>query len=317
MKLSIVLIAAAVLASGCDTADPGGAYYDNTVAWNRISGRIALAVGSSDAKPGYDLLVLDGDQLEVRHLVNADDIWFPAGLSWHPNGITLAFGAYTRFDGQGFSKHQVFTTRDDASGSYVNHAYDSGAHHGNPAWSPDGRLAWVHCCPREIGQSTGRSVRIDGRSYIVGNAAFRSSPAWVPDGTYLIVSVEDETSQGALYRLDPELGGLQPVLQGTGVYNSEIFGDPEFSPDGSRVVYWRRDAAVQELWTMAPDGTDLRRLTTGFQDLEPAWSPHGTQIAFIRGDLPYVMRSDGSDVVKLRDRRADAIAWGPSAPTGG
>ena len=90
-----------------------------------------------------------------------------------------------------------------------------------------------------------------------------------------------------------------------------------------------------EIYTIRPDGSDLRRLThTPGNDAHNAWSPDGEWIAFTSarggfkdesplhpynpqsyGDL-YVMRADGSDVRKLTDDQFEdgAPGWLPAQP---
>ena len=71
-----------------------------------------------------------------------------------------------------------------------------------------------------------------------------------------------------------------------------------------------------EIYSMRPDGTDVRHLTVNdAQDLNPAWSPDGTRIAFeSRGPdgetQIYTMRSDGTDVRQLTTNAWED--WGPT-----
>ncbi len=70
--------------------------------------------------------------------------------------------------------------------------------------------------------------------------------------------------------------------------------DPSFSPDGRQVVYLRdvRKAgevrySSQEIWIAETEGTTVdtthaRRLTVGFKDEQPRFSPDGRQIVFMR-----------------------------------
>jgi WD40-like Beta Propeller Repeat len=66
-----------------------------------------------------------------------------------------------------------------------------------------------------------------------------------------------------------------------------------FSPDGTRIVFSSVGdtgdvsdtigATGLDLHVMAADGSGRRRLLDGEEDVSPAWSPDGDQIAFVRG----------------------------------
>jgi Tol biopolymer transport system component len=68
---------------------------------------------------------------------------------------------------------------------------------------------------------------------------------------------------------------------------------PSFSPDGSRIVFSSvgdygdvsdtAGASGLDLYVMAADGSGRHRLVDGDEDVSPAWSPDGEQIAFVRG----------------------------------
>jgi dipeptidyl aminopeptidase/acylaminoacyl peptidase len=72
---------------------------------------------------------------------------------------------------------------------------------------------------------------------------------------------------------------------------------PSFSPDGRRIVFSSVGnegdvsdtigATGLDLYVMAADGSDRRRLLDGNEDASPAWSPDGDQIAFVRGGGAY------------------------------
>lgn len=56
---------------------------------------------------------------------------------------------------------------------------------------------------------------------------------------------------------------------------------PSWSPNGKRIVIQSYRSGNFHLWTVAPDGSDLKQLTTGFADhREPAFSPDGRSIIF-------------------------------------
>jgi TolB protein len=73
---------------------------------------------------------------------------------------------------------------------------------------------------------------------------------------------------------------------------------------GGRIVFSseREEKYSYDLYSMLPDGTDVRRLTDTSEESEysPNWSPDGERIVFrsfspARTDFLYVMNSDGSD----------------------
>jgi hypothetical protein len=60
-----------------------------------------------------------------------------------------------------------------------------------------------------------------------------------------------------------------------------------------------------DLWLVKPDGTNVRRLTTLFEDQPvPAWSKDGKQIIFIAGLGLYSIDADGKNLAKKSDKGA-------------
>ena len=92
-------------------------------------------------------------------------------------------------------------------------------------------------------------------------------------------------------------GALATIL--VTALRSGIAGSP-----GGRVIFSSDLDGPFHLFTVAPDGSDLRRLTAGgSDDVQPKWSSDGDWIVFASyrdgGSGIFIMRSDGTDVRRL------------------
>jgi Tol biopolymer transport system component len=122
--------------------------------------------------------------------------------------------------------------------------------------------------------------------------------------------------RSALFRANVETG---EELQLTD-YTNDL--DPDWSPDGERILFTTSRDGFQELYTMSPDGSNLQRLTVneGLNDLQGVYSPDGSMIAYSTnysvGDASgeiWVMNADGSSQRRLtnNDRYDDQPVWSP------
>lgn len=101
--------------------------------------------------------------------------------------------------------------------------------------------------------------------------------------------------------------------------------DPDWSPNGGRLAFGRREAGGWRIWVMNADGSHPRAVT-GTQPLasQPSWSPDGRQLAFVElpSDLPktgwyaqqlYVVSLETGHVRQLT--RFSAFPGGASSPS--
>ncbi len=171
----------------------------------------------------------------------------------------------------------------------------------HPAVSPDGtRVAFSSSRDGNFGIYL---VGVDGQGLqrLTFSPADDSEPAWSPDGSKIaFVRGYDGTDEGhanqstcasEIYVVNvpngvsggEEVGGEVPLTSGRGGT------DPAWSPDGTRIAFSSYRDGNYEIYTMAPDGSDIIRLTdTATAEGEPAWSPDGMSLAYaahlVRGE---------------------------------
>jgi dipeptidyl aminopeptidase/acylaminoacyl peptidase len=72
--------------------------------------------------------------------------------------------------------------------------------------------------------------------------------------------------------------------------------NPQWSPDGRTILFESNIDGAFGVYTIARDGTGLRRLTDpSFVAEQPTWSPDGASIVYSRRPNIHVMKADGSD----------------------
>lgn len=131
-------------------------------------------------------------------------------------------------------------------------------------------------------QRTGLPQRIE-----LGAVGPEFAPTLSPDGTRI-----------AFVRLDDNMVSHLFVADVTGQHQREIsfalppsviqaVSAPDWSPDGTTLLFSAGQPGALHLWSVRADGTHLVQYTEApVSDLEGVWSPDGKQIAFVRTPNP-------------------------------
>jgi WD40 repeat protein len=243
------------------------------------------------------------------HELLPDGLYGQTLMAWTPDGSRLLFA----------ERGQLYLT--DVAGSGPQ-PVDTGCVApcegvGDAAFSSDGtRLVFVRSVTDASGSSgasviaemdlaTGRVEELSS-TYPAGGAL----PGWSPDGRQIAFFRYGDKDLGgpikptkaAVFVVDADGRNLHQVSPTT--IAAQFAG---WSPDGSRLVFTSPGAGAADIYTVRPDGTDLRRLTTDERSYAATWTPDA-RILFLRGfgtdgtaDAPalWTMDADGAHPAEL------------------
>lgn len=191
-------------------------------------------------------------------------------LSWAPDGGSILVSVLEVTEDEPGFAYRIWTVDPDGSNA---RPISDGPRDYWTSWAPDGeRLVFA-------GSEDGAALdlytmRADGsdRRRITTTSSSETQPAWSPDGGR-IAFISDRDGHGQLWVMDVEGTGAGRVVE-----TADEAQNPEWSPDGRRIAFYATNADGDDrIFTVGPDGSDLRRLVPG---LWPTWTPDGQGLLY-------------------------------------
>ena len=228
------------------------------------------------------------DSEEAIQLTDGDGYDYQA--DWSPDGKSIVYVSYQ-------NDAMELWLLDVASGK-TRQLTNAGAVNVEPRWSPDGRrIVFVstsfnrrfHVFRADLEDGKiANVVRLTGETrsdlprYYYSPYDMEINPVWTRDGLeILFVSNKGHIhGTGGFWRMKAEPGAPAREIH----YEETSWkARPDFSPDGSRMVYSSYlGRQWHNLWVMPAEGGDAFPVSYGdWDETNPRWSPDGNQLAFI------------------------------------
>ena len=252
-----------------------------------------------------EIYVMDADGSNPTRLTDNPAIDRDAAFS--PDGRRIAF--VSERDGNS----EVYVM--NADGSNQTRLTNNTAEDFQPAFSPDGQRIAFMSNRGPQGDMEIFLMDADGThetQLTPNNTSFDGQPTFSPDGSK-IAFVSNRDANGLpspnydIYTMEVKDPSVVARLTNSTASESR----PNYSPDGSRIVFRTDRDGNGEIYVMSAGGTGETRLTFDpALDGEPAFSPDGQQIAFRshrvndKADI-YVMNADGSAQTNLTIGQTD------------
>jgi Tol biopolymer transport system component len=248
-----------------------------------------------------------GRRLRVLPTCPAGERCFDSDPAWSRSGDWLAYVSHWESDPNEMPD-RIALVRSDGSGLHRLPGLTWG--HLAPAWSPDGR--WLAFASRASGgiytvgsDGNGSGLILqDAQTWsawsITGRIAFMAN---TPGATSPTTGIRYQWAQ--IYTAWPDGSGRRQITRDPW-YSSE---SPDWSPHATKLAYHSYPGEINNVYVIGADGRGRRQVTYRGGS-EPAWSPDGKYIAFIRNYDLYVIRSNGRGLRRV----VDAPAQDPDHP---
>jgi Tol biopolymer transport system component len=223
---------------------------------------------------------------------------------------------------------EIFRVRSDGSGLVQLTTTEGTGQSTSPDWTPDGRTIVFTRSSSTDATHDIWLMNADGSNQrnLTQTPGFNEQqPDVSPDGRQIVWFTDSHPSSTGARQNDLYVMNIDGTNRVRLTTTDESDGGPDWSPDGTKIAWNRREAvtgANNDVWVMNADGTGAVNLTPDAPtavEQSPAWSPDGTKIAFWSnrdaadggGFDIYVINADGTNLRRLTNAPGnDALpAW--------
>jgi Tol biopolymer transport system component len=238
-----------------------------------------LAVVDRPRNESAGIFFVSAESGEKRRITSVPGEYIAdASPSFSPDGRSLAFIRI-----RGYASHDIYVMPVDANGSAA----------GEPrriTFNPDfiNALDWTSDGRRLVFSVQGsggvalQMVAIAGGqpAPLPGAGAYGQSPSVAHHGNRLVY--ERSVADRNIWRIPGPNSANRKAAPEKWIASTEQDQEPQFSPDGKRIVFASSRSGNYELWTCAANGREVTQLTSldGPQAGSPRWSPDSRWIAF-------------------------------------
>jgi TolB protein len=255
----------------------------------------------SDKTGNKEIYLMDFDGYHIKMVTDNSSI--NISPAWSPDGKSLLYTAFLR---RNPDLYQVFLSSKRtillSSVTGLNAA---------PAWSPDGKKIAMMMRGKDTTDIYLLSSEGKNPLRLTQSWANEASPTWSSDGNS-IAFVSDRSGTPQIYIMDLATRKTRRLTY-YGRYNCS----PAWSPKGDKIAFAGQENGRFHIFTIRPDGTDLKKLTGEGNNEQPSWAPNGRHIAFAstrEGNYDiYIMTADGGGPWRVTTSRANETepAWSP------